>query len=103
MENDMHAPAPERVARIERSLQDAEEALTQRYCALGKTLLDMMESEEPAINRLSDEIVSLRKQLSEARGEIVCGVCLTHNPPENRFCRFCGAFLQANAPESAHK
>lgn len=77
----------EKLARLEYELQD-------RYCQMGKKLLELAVSEQEHINALVDAIIDTRRHLSKMKAEIQCAHCLAYNDGQNKFCRRCGMPLR---------
>ncbi|MDL2235088.1 zinc ribbon domain-containing protein [Christensenellaceae bacterium OttesenSCG-928-L17] len=78
--------------------------LLHRYTSIGKGILELAESEAREVNRLVDEIIEMRQQLSEAKGELECSACMAHNVADSKFCNRCGAalFTKKNEKEKKH-
>lgn len=78
---------------MEKELIRMEVELQQIYASMGKTLLEMAWQEEKYINQLVDKIIVVKKQLSQAKGDISCSKCMTSNSFDSKYCRHCGAKL----------
>jgi hypothetical protein len=67
-----------------------ETALNERYCNIGKQLLEMAEQEDQEINSLVDQIIEVKKQLYELDRTVQCPNCLWMNSSESKYCSHCG-------------
>lgn len=81
------------IRELEKDLTVMEARLQTSYSRMGKSLLELADSEQRAINRLVDDIVAKKRQLSEARGEKQCPACMVFNDGDSRYCKHCGAEL----------
>jgi hypothetical protein len=82
------------VQRLEHDLNEMEATLVDRYCSLGKQLLEVAEREDREINQLVDQIIEARKQLSQLRQTVLCPVCCARNSNASQYCSHCGSKLQ---------
>lgn len=89
----MKNKTPIDIGQLEHLLAEKEQELQVRYCQLGKELLDFAESEQPGINLLVDELISLRHELSQARNEHPCPACDIYNSTDSNYCKRCGTAL----------
>ena len=94
-----YEPGNEKACQLEKELAEKEEQLHTSYCQLGKTLLELVESEGKEINALVDEIIAIRKRLAIVRKESQCPDCGALNGAQNRFCGRCGARLPVEIEE----
>ena len=78
---------------LEKSLGELEIELHDRYCQMGKSLMDLADSEGREIDKILDRIIDTKKKLSGIRREISCEQCFTLNEADNRYCKNCGAKL----------
>jgi uncharacterized paraquat-inducible protein A len=81
------------VSKLEHDLSEMETALTDRYCSVGKQLLEVAEREDREINQLVDRIIETRKQLSALQRSVQCRSCLSMNSSDSVYCSHCGAKL----------
>lgn len=81
------------IQELELSLCQMESDLKEHYQELGKTVLEIADQQQKEVNRLVDNIILTRKQLSIARQEIECENCLAFNPMDARYCKRCGKKL----------
>lgn len=79
---------------MEKTLIRLENELQTHYRDIGKCLLEIAEHEQKTVNKLVDEIITLRRQLSICKQEIRCSTCMTVNPPDALYCKRCGKKLQ---------
>lgn len=91
MQNETNQEA--RIQNLVQSLSEMETALNERYCDIGKSLLEIAEKEDKEINQLVDKIVETRKELAVLQKKIQCPGCLTYNGAGSRFCSNCGMRL----------
>ncbi|MDO4326249.1 MAG: zinc ribbon domain-containing protein [bacterium] len=82
-----------KIQSLTQSLSEMETALTEHYCDIGKSLLEIAEKEDKEINQLADKIIETRKQLALLQKEIQCPECLTYNSAGSRYCSNCGKRL----------
>lgn len=81
------------IQRMEEELSVSEAKLQMRYSQMGKSLLEMAEDEQKAVDQLVDKIIRLKKQISAAKNERRCPECMVLNSSDNNYCRHCGAKL----------
>ena len=82
------------IQRLEQSLSEMEAALTEHYCDIGKSLLELAEKEDKEINQLVDQIIETRRQIAALQKKVQCPGCLFYNSPDSRYCSHCGKKLQ---------
>ncbi|MDL2229382.1 hypothetical protein LJC14_03945 [Treponema sp. OttesenSCG-928-L16] len=87
---------------LETSLSRMEEELYEKYCRIGKGILETMEEENKKINTLVDNIITTRRLLAAARQERACPSCLTLNGPDSLYCKRCGEKLPEPQEENYH-
>ncbi len=80
----------EETSRIEETLTRLEVDLQERYCRMGKELLEIADSEQRAINNLVDQIIKIKKALAVVNSEIECPQCMAHNASDSSYCKHCG-------------
>lgn len=81
------------IERLEQALHRMERELQTNYQEIGKTVLEAADQQQKEVNKLVDDIISTRKQLSIAIEEIECDDCLAFNPRDARYCKRCGKKL----------
>lgn len=81
------------IEELEQSLRRLECDLQAYYQEAGKNLLEVADQQQKEVNKLVDNIILTRKQLSIARHEIECDDCLAFNPADARYCKRCGKKL----------
>lgn len=81
------------IEKLEQSLRRMEHELQNHYQEMGKTILEVADQQQKEVNKLVDDIILTRTQLSLAREEIECDDCLAFNPLDARYCKRCGKKL----------
>ena len=81
------------IRRLSQSLDEMEAALSEHYCDIGKSLLELAEKEDKEINRLVDQIIETRRRLTVLQKKVQCPDCLTYNSSDSRYCSHCGKNL----------
>lgn len=81
------------IQRLTQSLDELEAALSEHYCDIGKSLLELAEKEDKEINRLVDQIIETRRRLTVLQKKVQCPACLTYNSSDSRYCSHCGKNL----------
>lgn len=75
-------------------------SLQRRYIDIGKEILELAEKENKEINQMVEEIVIIRRSLSQ----IKCQGCSGANCADSKFCRHCGVSLTTkNTKENDHE
>ena len=80
---------------LEKSLGELEIELHDRYCQMGKSLMDIADSAGREIDKILGRIIDAKKKLTDIRQEISCEQCFTWNEAGNRYCKSCGAKLES--------
>lgn len=83
----------QKIDRLTRSLDQMEQELVEKYCDVGKYVLEKIEKENREIDRLVDQMIETKKELIKARGEIRCPACYQYNEPDSVYCSKCGQKL----------
>lgn len=86
------------IDQLELELSQLNHALVERYCLMGKKILELAEREEREINGLVDRIIALGQTLSTLRQEQRCPACALLNDSGSRFCKYCGCPLRQSDP-----
>jgi thymidine phosphorylase len=81
------------VEQLEHTLREMESDLTERYCSIGKQVLEVAEREDKEINQLVDKIIEGKKKLSVLQETIQCPKCFSMNNHDNNYCSSCGEKL----------
>ena len=84
------------IVSMEQALSRLEADLQVRYSNMGKRLLELAEQEQREVNRLVDDMISIRKKLANAKHEIQCDHCLAFNAADSKYCKRCGAKITAS-------
>lgn len=87
----------QKIAELESDIVELEMQLQARYSTMGKTLLDIAHNEQNETDKLFDELLRARKDLSTMKEEIRCHVCEATNLAKSRYCRACGSRLNSEA------
>lgn len=77
-------------AALEEELHNLENKLTEQYCQMGKTVLELAENEKAVTDKLVDEIIEIRLRLSAEREELECESCACLNDSDSLYCKRCG-------------
>lgn len=82
------------IAKLNLEIRKNENLLEQKFIELGKKYYDEHKEETPeeftVIDAAKRQIASLKKQISELKGEKVCKKCGTVNSQDSDFCKRCG-------------
>lgn len=81
------------IETLEKTLNQLEHELQAHYSDMGKSLLELAGHEQKEVNRLVDDIIAARRQLSAVRHEVECPACTALNTPDARYCKHCGQRL----------
>ena len=92
-----------RLKKMEREEEQAEEELHDRYMQLGKDIYEITEREAEKINSLTDRIIGLKRSICEESGRIECSECLTMNSARSLYCHRCGAKLNRESKEENNR
>ncbi|QQO10974.1 hypothetical protein [Breznakiella homolactica] len=87
------------VRLLEESLNSMESELHEKYCRIGKEILETVENENRNISTLVDMIIETRRRLASARQEKKCPSCLSFNDRDSLFCKRCGKPLTGDNKE----
>lgn len=83
----------EKILKIERELRKMEHNLYEKYCEVGKGILEKAEQESKNINSIVDQIIETRRKLVELKLEKNCPTCEAFNDHNSIYCKRCGARL----------
>lgn len=87
----------ERRAKIQSLTQrqeDIRRVLVEKYCDVGKAILEKAEKEGREVNELVDELIEVKKELIKAKGQKRCTNCYQYNEMGSIYCSKCGAKLE---------
>jgi len=76
-----------------KDLSKMEHDLHERYCEIGKGILETAEQENKKVNHLVDQIIETHQKLSEVKKEKYCPECAQHNDWNSLYCKRCGGKL----------
>jgi ribosomal protein L40E len=76
--------------QLEEALARKEHRLQELYCQMGKSILEIADSEKKTIDALVDDIIETRKKIVAIKHDIQCQECMTYNPDDSKYCRRCG-------------
>ena len=76
-----------------------EQELLEKYCDVGKFVLEKIEKENREIDQLVDQVIKLKKELIRVKGEIRCPYCYQYNEPASVYCNRCGKKLEKKKEE----
>lgn len=82
------------IERLTMRLDHMEQELLEKYCDVGKFVLETVEKENREIDQLTDQVIQVKKELVRAKGEIRCPYCYQYNEPESVYCNRCGKKLE---------
>ncbi|MDL2217297.1 hypothetical protein LJC27_01395 [Christensenellaceae bacterium OttesenSCG-928-M15] len=82
------------IEELEEKLTKLEVTINVHYCELGKNLLDLVEMEQRAINRMVDEMIDIRKKLVTKQRAVQCQSCMAFNTADSTYCKRCGIRLE---------
>ena len=88
-----------RMQALEDTIHQKECELQKHYSQMGKSLLEIAEGEQRVINRLVDEIIEARSELVQIKEQKNCPACTAYNDADSRYCKRCGARLDAQTIE----
>lgn len=77
-----------------------EQELLEKYCDVGKFVLEKVEKENREIDQLVDQVIEVKKELVKVKGEIQCPHCYQYNEPDSIYCNRCGKKLEEKQEES---
>ena len=66
------------IERLTRQLDHKEHELEEKYCDVGKSIMDKLEKENQEIGHMVDEVIQLKRKLINAKGQadsIYCSRC----------------------------
>ena len=72
------------IERLIRQLDHKEHELEEKYCDVGKSIMDKLEKENQEIGHMVDEVIQLKRKLIKAKGQIRCPA----------YCSRCGKKLE---------
>lgn len=82
------------IERLTKQLDHMEQELLEKYCDVGKFVLEKIERENREIDELTDQVIKVKKELIKVKGEIRCPYCYQFNEPESIYCNRCGKKLE---------
>lgn len=82
------------VEQLTKRLDHMEQKLLEKYCDVGKTVLEQVEKENREIDQLVEQVIEVKKELVRVKGEIRCPYCYQYNEPESVYCNRCGKRLE---------
>jgi ribosomal protein L40E len=97
------------LGKLNLKLNTEEKKMEDITLKIGKCLLQSLDAGQEydeAIMDLYEEIqtaraavVSIKAELANVSGSLICPSCSAKNPPQSKFCRACGTKLEADPPE----
>lgn len=87
------------IERLTKQLDHMEQELLEKYCDVGKFVLEKIERENREIDQLTDQVIKVKKELIKVKGEIRCPYCYQYNEPESIYCNRCGKKLEKKEME----
>lgn len=81
------------IDRLTKQVDHMEQELLEKYCDVGKLVLERIEKENREIDQLVDQIIETKKELVRVKGEIRCPYCYQYNEPKSIYCNRCGKRL----------
>lgn len=78
------------IERLTQELNHMEKLLLEKYCDVGKFVLERIEKENREIDQLVDQVIEIKKELVRVKGEIQCPNCYQYNEPDSIYCKRCG-------------
>lgn len=87
------------IDRLTKQLEHMEQELLEKYCDVGKFVLEKIEKENREIDQLVDRVIEVKKKLVKVKGEIRCPYCYQYNEPESIYCSRCGKKLEEEREE----
>lgn len=94
MPNKISEERQQEIQRLTRQLDHMEQELMEKYCDVGKFVLEKIEKENREVDRLVDQVIQVKKELMKAKGEIQCSNCYQYNEPGSLYCNRCGEKLE---------
>lgn len=88
------------IQRLTQQLDHKEHELLEKYCDVGKFVMERVEKENKEIDQLVDQVIEIKKELVRVKGEIRCPKCHQYNEPESIYCNRCGKKLDKIREES---
>lgn len=88
------------IQELTQKLDYMEQELLEKYCDVGKSILEKAEKESKEIDQLVDEVIKVKQELVRAKGEKRCPHCYQYNEPESFYCSKCGAKLKEEKENS---
>ena len=82
------------IERFTRQLDHKEHELEEKYCDVGKSIMDKLEKENQEIGHMVDEVIQLKRKLINAKGQIRCPACYQYNEADSIYCSRCGKKLE---------
>ena len=82
------------IERLTKQLDYMEQELLEKYCDVGKFVLEKVERENREIDQLTDQVIKVKKELIKVKGESRCPYCYQYNEPESIYCNRCGKKLE---------
>lgn len=79
---------------LTRQLDQKEQELQEKYCDVGKSIMEKIEKENKEIDHMVDEVIQLKRKLVKAKGQIRCPNCHQYNEPGSSYCSSCGKKLE---------
>ncbi|MDO4338760.1 MAG: zinc ribbon domain-containing protein [Eubacteriales bacterium] len=89
------------IERLTKQLDHMEQELLEKYCDVGRFVLEKLERENKEIDQLTDQVIKVKKELVKVKGEIRCPYCYQYNEPESIYCNRCGKKLEKKKREVA--
>lgn len=84
------------IERLTEQLAHMEQELLEKYCNVGKFVLEEVGRENREIDQLTDQVIKVKKELVRVKGEIRCPYCYQYNEPGSIYCNRCGKRLGGN-------
>lgn len=82
------------IDRLTQQLDHMEQELLERYCDVGKYVLEKLEKENKEIDQLVDQVIEVKRKLVKVKGQIRCPNCYQYNEPDSVYCCKCGKKLE---------
>lgn len=82
------------IQRLTHQLDCMEQELIEKYCDVGKSVMEKVEREGREIDQLVDQVIEIKKELVRVKGEIMCPNCYQYNEPDSIYCNRCGKKLE---------
>ena len=87
------------VQTLAREMEQTQELLLEKYIQLGKSIYEVADRSVDDINRLTDRLIDIKRNISMENGQTECTECLAMNPRENVYCGRCGSKLHRAGEE----